>query len=76
KNKGLTLTEETVIGRFITARQETDYKKPVQMDETITIRSSIEELSERKAIVRMKMEASGVVRAEARMVAVAVKDDM
>lgn len=65
-----------MIGRFITARLETDYKKPVPMDETITIRSSVEELSERKAIVRMKMEASGVVRAEARMVAVAVKDDM
>ncbi|NLB99563.1 hotdog domain-containing protein [Jeotgalibaca porci] len=76
KNKGLALTEETVIGRFITARLETDYKKPVPMDETITIRSSVEELSERKAIVRMKMEAGGVVRAEARMVAVAVKDDM
>lgn len=74
--KGLALTPETVIGRFITAHLEVDFKKPVPMEQEITIRSYLEELGERKAIVRMEMEVKGEVRAKAKMVAVAVKDTM
>lgn len=76
KNKGYELTKSTVIGRFITARLEIDFKKPVQIDGEITVISAPEELSERKAIVAMKMEVNGIICAEARMVAVRVKDDM
>ena len=76
RQKGLDLTEETVIGRFITARLEVDFKKPVPMDQEITVTSEIESLDERKAIVQMEMEAGGVFRAKARMVAVGVKDTM
>ena len=76
RQKGLDLTEETVIGRFITARLEVDFKKPVPMNEEITVTSEIESLDERKAIVQMEMEAGGVLRAKARMVAVGVKDTM
>ncbi|MDE1549677.1 hotdog domain-containing protein [Jeotgalibaca caeni] len=76
KNKGLELTGETVIGRFITARLEIDYKKPVPMDEPITIRSCLQEIGERKAIIKMEMEADGLIRAQAQMVAVSVKDKM
>lgn len=76
KNQGLELSKDTVIGRYITARLEVDYKKPVPMDEEITVISEIEELTGRKAIVRMTMEAAGEIRAEARIVAVGVKDNM
>lgn len=72
--KGLTLTEETVIGRFITAHLEVDFKKPVPMGEEVTVTARLEELGERKAIVAMELEAAGELRACARMVAVAIKD--
>ncbi len=74
KNKGLELTEDTVIGRYITARLEIDYRKPTPMNKELTVTSQPEEIGERKVIVRMKMEADGVLRAEARMVAVAAKE--
>ena len=70
------LTEETVIGRFITACLEIDYKSPTPIDEEITVISRLEELGQRKAIVAMEMTVAGQVRAKARMVAVAVKDNM
>ena len=76
QNKGLDLTEETVIGRFITARLEIDYKSPTPIDEEITVISRLEELGQRKAIVAMEMTVAGQVRAKARMVAIAVKDNM
>ncbi|MBL7575432.1 Thioesterase superfamily protein [Peptoniphilus asaccharolyticus DSM 20463] len=76
KNKGLELTEDTVIGRFITARLEIDFKKPVPMEEVITVTARAEELGERKAIIVMEMEAKGEIRAKAKMVAVSVKDNM
>ena len=76
QNKGLDLTEETVIGRFITARLEVDYKSPTPIDEEITVVSRLEELGERKVIVTMEMTVVNQVRAKAKMVAVAVKDNM
>ena len=76
KNKGLELTKDTVIGRYITARLEVDFKKPVPMNEEITVISELEELTDRKAIVTMTMEALGEVRAMAKIVAVGVKDNM
>lgn len=76
KSKGLELTEDTVIERFITARLEVDFKKPTPMNEEVEIVSSLEELGERKAIVNMVLTCKGEVRAKARIVAVAVKDDM
>ncbi len=75
-NKGLPLTKDTVIGRYITARLEVDYKKPVPMGKVITVTSTPEEISERKIIVSMQMEVDGTVCAKARMVAVGVKDHM
>lgn len=76
KNKGLDLKEDTVIGRYITARLEVDYKKPVPMDEEILVISELEELTDRKAIVSMRMEVLGEVKAKARIIAVGVKDNM
>ena len=76
QNKGLDLTEKTVIGRFITARLEVDYKSPTPIDEEITVVSRLEELGERKVIVTMEMIVADQVRAKAKMVAVAVKDNM
>lgn len=75
-NKGLSLDENTVIGRYITARLEIDFKSPVPMGEVITVVAIAEEIGERKVIVNMEMEAGGKVRAKARMVAVGVKDNM
>ena len=74
--KGLELTKDTVIGRYITARLEVDYLKPVPMDQEIQVRAKLEDLGERKAIIQMEMEVEGQVRARARMVAVGVKDNM
>ncbi|MGI6478225.1 MAG: PaaI family thioesterase [Salinivirgaceae bacterium] len=76
KNKGLKLTKDTVIGRFVTAKLEIDFKKPLPMNEEITVTSTVEEIEERKAIVNMEMEVGGVAHAKARMIAVAAKDDM
>lgn len=76
KNKGLELTEDTVIGRYITARLEIDYKKPTPMNEEIRVIARAEEITGRKVIVNMEMQAAGEVRAKARMVAIGVKDNM
>ena len=74
--KGLDLTPETVIGRFITAHLEVDYLSPTPIDDEIIVTSELEELGARKAIVNMEMIVAGKVRAKAKMVAVAVKDTM
>lgn len=74
--KGLALNKDTVIGRFITARLEIDFKKPVPMNEPITVIATPEEIGDRKIIVNMEMKALDITRAKARMVAVGVKDDM
>ncbi len=76
KKKGFELTRETVIGRFITARLEIDFKKPVPLNEDITVFSSLEELGERKAIVNMEMEVSGNICAKAKIIAVSVRYNM
>lgn len=76
RQNGQTLTAETVIGRFITAHLEVDFKKPVPMDKEVTVTATAEEIGERKIIVAMEMEADGELRAKARMVAVGVKDTM
>lgn len=70
----LELTKDTIIQRYITARLEVDFKKPTPMDEEITIKSSLAELGERKAIIEMTLEAKGEIRAKAKMVAVKIKD--
>ncbi|MBQ2619287.1 MAG: thioesterase, partial [Oscillospiraceae bacterium] len=57
-------------------RLEIDFKKPTPMDQEITVTARAEEIGARKVIVNMELEAGGIVRAKARMVAVGVKDDM
>lgn len=76
RNKGLELTKDTVIGRFITARLEVDYLKPTPMDELIRVTSYLEEIGERKVIVNMQMQVCGEICAKAKIIAVAVKDNM
>lgn len=76
RDKGLDLKEDTVILRFITARLEVDFKRPVPMDKEITVTARAEEIGERKVILNMEMEVEGEIRAKAKMVAVAVKDNM
>lgn len=46
------------------------------MDEELEVVARLEELGERKAVIKMVLEAGGEIRAEIKMVAVAVKDDM
>ena len=46
------------------------------MDEQITVISEIEEIAGRKAIERMRMEVAGDLKAQARIVAFGVIDDM
>ena len=75
-DKGLEFDENTIIGRFITARLEVDFKKPTPMNEEIIVSSKLIELGERKAIIEMEMTAKGEVRANAKMIAVKVKDNM
>ncbi len=76
RDKGLELTEDTVILRFVTARLEVDFRKPVSMDKEVTVTARAEEIGERKVILNMEMEVEGEVRARSKMVAVAVKDNM
>ena len=76
RDLGLELNEDTVIGRFITARLEVDFKKPTPMNEEIIVSSKLIELGERKAIIEMEMKAKEEVRAKAKMIAVKVKDNM
>ena len=75
-DKGLEFDENTIIERFITARLEVDFKKPTPMNEEIEVIAEIEELGERKTIIRMKITAKEEVRAKAKMIAVKVKDNM
>ena len=75
-DKGLEFDENTIIGRFITARLEVDFKKPTPINEEIIVSSKLIELGERKAIIEMEMIAKGEVRAKAKMIAVKVKDNM
>ncbi len=75
KSKGLELKEDTVIGRFVTARLEMDFKKPTPINQEITVIAQAEEIGERKVIVQMEMEAGGIVCAKARIVAVGVKSE-
>ena len=75
-NNGLEFDENTLIGRFITARLEVDFKKPTPMNEEIEVIAKLEEIGERKAIINMEMLAKGEIRAKAKMVAVKVKDNM
>lgn len=75
-DKGLEFDENTIIGRFITARLEVDFKKPTPMNEEIIVSSKLIDLGERKAIIEMEMTAKGEVRAKAKMIAVKVKDNM
>lgn len=75
-NMGQSLTKDTVIGRFVTARLEIDYKAPAPIGELVTVVSSVEEITERKVIVLMEMIVDDKVRATARMIAVRVKDTM
>ena len=74
--RGLDFNEDTIIGRFITARLEIDFKKPLPMNKEIKVTSWPEEIGERKVIVNMEMEAEGLVRAKAKIIAVGVKDNM
>ena len=74
--EGLDLTEDTVIERFITAHLEVDFKKPTPMDEEVEVEASLEELGERKAVVNMVLTCKDEVRAKAKIVAVAVKDNI
>ena len=76
RNQGLKLERNTVITRYITARLEIDFKKPVPIGKVVTVKSVAEEMGERKIIVSMEMEADGETKAKARMVAVRIKDDM
>ena len=76
QSKGLELTEDTVIERFITSRLEVDFKKPTPMDEEVEVVARLEELGERKAIVKMVLTTKREVRAEAKILAVAVKDNI
>lgn len=73
KTKGLDLTYDTVIERFITAHLEVDFKKPTPMDGEVEVVSSLEEYGERKVIINMVLTCRGEVRAKAKMVAVAVR---
>ena len=76
RKKGLAFNEDTIIGRFITARLEIDFKKPLPVNREIKVTSWLEEMGERKVIVNMEMEAEGLVRAKAKIIAVGVKDNM
>lgn len=76
KSRGLTLTEDTIIRRFITAHLGVDFLRPVPMNEVITVTARLEELTDRKAVIAMTMEAAGQPRAKAKMVAVGVKKEM
>lgn len=73
---GLELREDTIIKRFITARLEIDYKKPTPMGEIVKVIAKPLEMTDRKVILLMQMYAKDELRAEAKMVAVGVKDNM
>lgn len=76
KAQGKDLRKDTVIKRFITARLEVDFKKPTPMNEEITVIARPEEITDRKVIVQMTLKAKGETRADAKIVAVGVKDKM
>jgi len=76
RNKREELTEDTVIERYITARIEVDFVKPVPMNTELTVCSTLEELTDRKAIIRTTLEFDGEVGAKAKVIAVKAKKNM
>ncbi len=74
-NKGLDFNEKTVIGRFITAHLEVDFKKPTPLGTELTITGRPETIGERKVVVRLELAAGGELKATAKMVAVAAKSE-
>lgn len=71
---GDSLTPETQIRRFITARLEVDFRQPTPMNQEVQVTAVAEEIGERKVIVRMELTVGEKLCAQARMVAVATKE--
>lgn len=74
KNTNIEFTEHTIIDRFITAKLEVNYKRPVPMDTELTVLSSIEKIDKNKLTIYMEMSAKQLIRATARMIAVKAKN--
>ena len=65
---------DTPAVRFVTASLSVDYLKPTPMEVELTVRGRVAEVTERKVIMTLWLEAKGEVCAKGRMVAVKLKE--
>jgi acyl-coenzyme A thioesterase PaaI-like protein len=61
--------------RFVTAALQVDYLRPTPIDVPLEVRGSVEEITERKVVVRTTLIADGEVCAKGEVVAVLMPDD-
>ena len=62
--------------RFLTAALQVDYLKPTPIDDTLELRSSIDEIKGRKVIVSTQMHVANQLCARGRVIAVQVPDHL
>lgn len=62
--------------RFVTASLQVDYLRPTPLGPTLEIRGVVEEISDRKVVVRETVSAQGTVCANGRVVAVRMPEDL
>lgn len=77
---GRPLGEERVppeeVPRFVTARLEVDFRRPTPLGPELVLRGRVEELTDRKAVVDVRVEARGEVTVAGRVVAVPMPGGM
>ncbi len=62
--------------RFVTASLQVSFLKPVVLGEELEIRGQVQEIKERKIIVRTEVRVNGIVCAEGEVIAVKLPDSM
>lgn len=67
--------DETPRFKYVTASLNVNFRKPVPIDSAVELRARVVEFGERKALVRCSVTCSGVVCAEADVLAVRVPPD-
>ncbi len=62
--------------RFVTASLKVDYLRPTPLGVPLEVRGAVEEIKERKVVVRASVSANGQVCATGRVVAVRMPEGM
>ncbi len=62
--------------RFVTASLHVDYLRPTPIDAPMELRGKVQEIKDRKVVVKITLSSKGKVRARGRVVAVRIPDHL